>query len=415
MPSPAEAPRVTDHHGTGVALRAADAALAGREAGLPGLSLVLDADALLDRLDLLLPDGIMRPTGARIDYLRYKPATSIVAAVTFETPHGPLTAYAKAVRSSGRPKLAKARLKVGPTAAWPVVVDWGVSLAIGAAAADRRLPGAAALAGQPGAAVVRYKPERRLVARGSHAGRAVLLKAHQPSAAKTAAAAHRALSSLDAAIPELLHLDARRGVIAYGWIEGTPLHTAAGDADAAAGTELAALHRVDPADLPPAVPAAYDLRAAASAIAALVPALGPRAHSLARRLAGRLGAGSLGSTPIHGDWSSDQALITPYGVVLVDLDRARRGDPASDVASWVAAEHAAGRASPEAEPEEVAAALLAGHAAAGGPPVHRRLAEATAVAVMRRAVEPFRMRQADWPAAIEHLLATAERQIGGRR
>lgn len=409
MPSPAEARR-----GTGVALCAADAALARREPTLPGLPLVLDADALLERLDTLLPAGVTRPTGARIDYVRYKRATGIVAAVSFQTPLGPRAAYAKAVHSSGRPKLAKARRKAAPADVWPVVVDARAGLAIGAAAADRRLPGAAAV-DAPGATVLRYKPERRLVARGSHAGRPALLKAHQPAAARIAATAHRALASTDVAIPQLLRLDAKRGVVAYGWIEGTPLPAADGDAHAAAGSQLAALHRGSPAGLPPGTPVARDLGVAAGAIAALVPALGPRAHALARRLADRPDGGGGGSAPIHGDWSSDQALVTSRGVVIVDLDRARRGDPATDVASWVANEHAAGRTEAEAEPEDVAAALLAGHAAAGGPSAQWRLAEATAGALMRRAVEPFRLRQADWPDAVEQLLATAERQVRSRR
>lgn len=400
---------------TATRLRSADAALARRVPVLRGLAAALDIDALLERLDVLLPAGVSRPLGGRVDYVRYKPDTSIVTAVTFETTHGPVPAYAKAVPASGRPKLTKARLKADASAVWPVVTDPALDLAIGPAAGDRRLPGAGALAHERGAAVLRYKPERRLVTRGAHDGRPALRKAHQPDAARTAAAAHRALAAMQAPIPELLHVDAKRGIIACAWIDGTPLHALvdAADAQAQAGAALARLHRGAPtAGLPPAAPIRRELTAAANAIGALVPALAPRAAALARRLADRLDARSDPPVPIHGDWSADQALLTPRGIVLVDLDRARHDDPATDLATWIAAAHLAGNAPAEADPEDVAGALLDGHASAGGPPLHGRLAAPTAAALLQRAVEPFRMRQADWPDAIERLLITSERHIG---
>lgn len=411
-------PAIGDHASTATRLRSADAALARRVPALGGLAAVLDVDTLLERLDILLPGGVSRPVSGRVDYARYKPGTSIVVAVTFETTQGPVPAYAKAVRSSGRPKLTKARLKADAGAVWPVVVDPALGVAIGTAAGDRRLPGAAALAHERGAAVLRYKPERRLVTRGVHDGQPALRKAHQPAAARTAAAAHRAVGAMSAPVPELLHVDAKRGIVACSWINGTPLHALAGDADAQAqaGAALARLHRGAPtAGLPPAAPIRRELTAAANAIGALVPALAPRAAALARRLADRLDARSDPPVPIHGDWSADQALLTPHGIVLVDLDRARHDYPATDIATWIAAAHVAGDASAEAEPEEIAGALLDGHVAAGGPPLHGRLAAPTAAALLQRAVEPFRMRQADWPDAIERLLITSEHQIRATR
>ncbi|HET6547537.1 MAG TPA: hypothetical protein VFG79_03700, partial [Solirubrobacter sp.] len=67
----------------------ADAALARRDPALPGLAAVLDPDALLERLDALLPAGVERPRGGRVDYARYKPGTSIVVALTLDTTAGP--------------------------------------------------------------------------------------------------------------------------------------------------------------------------------------------------------------------------------------------------------------------------------------------------------------------------------------
>ncbi|HET6547572.1 MAG TPA: phosphotransferase, partial [Solirubrobacter sp.] len=187
------------------------------------------------------------------------------------------------------------------------------------------------------------------------------------------------------------------------------LHRAA-PATATARDAPPGLHRAAPATgLPSAGDPCDGLAAAAEAVGALVPALAPRARALARRVADRLGERTGHPVPVHGDWSADQALLTSAGVVLVDLDRARLDDPAVDVAGWIAAAHVAGEA--PADPADAASALLEGHAAAGGPPLHGRIAAPTAAALLRRAVEPFRLRDPDWPDAIERLLATAEHQL----
>ena len=54
-----------------------DRRLVERDAELPGLAVVLDADAVIDSLRHLAPEADVR--GARACYVRYKPATSCLA------------------------------------------------------------------------------------------------------------------------------------------------------------------------------------------------------------------------------------------------------------------------------------------------------------------------------------------------
>ncbi|MDP8940574.1 MAG: aminoglycoside phosphotransferase family protein [Actinomycetota bacterium] len=63
---------------------------------------------------------------------------------------------------------------------------------------------------------------------------------------------------------------------------------------------------------------------------------GPLARELARDLADYLLQAPPNGTPIHGGFDAGQVLLSSDSIVLLDLDRAVKGDPAEDIGTFVA-------------------------------------------------------------------------------
>lgn len=126
-------------------LTPADAALAHRDRALPGLAVVLDPEAVLDRSGLA--ERGPRAVDAEATYVRYKPGTSCVVGYRLVTDAGPVLAYAKAYHPGDTAKLGKARQKEVPDPAvgWGVVTDHADTVLVATASSDRDLPALAAL------------------------------------------------------------------------------------------------------------------------------------------------------------------------------------------------------------------------------------------------------------------------------
>ncbi|MQA82148.1 MAG: phosphotransferase, partial [Streptosporangiales bacterium] len=148
---------------------------------------------------------------------------------------------------------------------------------------------------------------------------------------------------------------------------------------------------------------------AVRAIAAAVPGAARAAGESARSARAALAGSPAPRTTVHGDFSTDQVLVCPDELRLLDLDRATVDDPAVDLASWFAAEVVAERAPADAEPREVLAPLLDGFPAATRAPLLRRLDHHAAVALLKRAVEPFRTHADDWPTFVDAYVRAAHR------
>ncbi|PRX97131.1 phosphotransferase [Allonocardiopsis opalescens] len=408
-------------------LTAADAELARRETRVTAFGLVLDPAALRDRLAARLPEA---PRAVRVDYLRYKPGTSVLAGLVLDTGAGPVRAYAKAFTPEGAPeKLAKhrglaARAAAGAgggdvSADWHSVVDEPAHLVVGTARADRRLPGVGQLAERPGRATgpdasvrtLRYKPERRWVGVLGHERPARLLKAHPPARAAAALAGHRALAAAGLPVPaaERVHPQRCRGLLSLAWVHGTALDAAPADERVLAevGALLARVHAVAPALAAgrEAAPARPGLDAAAAAVGVLLPGLAAEARAVARTAAARLA--DRPRTVVHGDFSADQVMVAADGVWLTDLDQVRIDDPLADLGGYLAAEIADGRVPPGTDPYDALAPLLAGYRPCGARLDRRALAAHTAAALLRRTAEPFRHRHPDWPVRAATLLTAA--------
>jgi Ser/Thr protein kinase RdoA (MazF antagonist) len=102
-------------------------------------------------------------------------------------------------------------------------------------------------------------------------------------------------------------------------------------------------------------------------------------------------------------------------VGLIDLDRAGLGNPANDLASWIAAEHLAAVASAEGSDLLLPAPLLEGYRSVGGSATDEQIAQQVPLELLRRASDPFRMRAHDWPeqmaAIIDAAVAAADVRV----
>ncbi len=254
-------------------------------------------------------------------------------------------------------------------------------------------------------AILRYKPERRIVARLDLHLRNVepdrtslVARLHPPERAATIAAARRAwqVEVAEAFTPWLHVADTRRGLLLETWfdVETPPAGTFAHAGDAA--RLLAALHRPafsidlpsrdEPDDQRPLFATNPELERAYS--------MHPRVEPAAIRVW------------CHGDFHPDQIA---YGrrsgrPRLLDLDRLHAGEPARDLASWIA-DHL--DEDPRATFEDAAGPLVEPYLEAQGPAVDpHRLALLVADELVLRAAAAIRRLES---GALEHARASLER------
>ncbi|CTQ31884.1 phosphotransferase [Jannaschia rubra] len=390
-------------------LSQADAAIVARDTALPGLGLVLDAEALCARLHL----GPMRPL-----YLRYKPGTSCV--VTLGPVDGGLGAVAVMAHTPARHAEVRDRPEWQGKDA-PVIVDGEACLTVVPLRRDRKLKGARRIADAargaaflkrltgfaPGGGVrlLRYKAGRRLVIRVDGNGRAALIKAYAPR--EFAAALDGARIAEAHGGPAILGVSKRRHCIAWPWLPGDPLSGGAAQGRAA-GIALARLHRtsVRPRATVRRAEETEELRAVPETLSALSPGLGGLAAGPVAAASARLLRTDFAPTPIHGDFSADQVLVHEGRATIIDWDRAATGDPARDIGSFLA--HQDVLALDGGSIDGTAVGFLDGYAEAGGRVARDVIAVQHARALLALTAEGFRERRPDWPDRTRRLIARAE-------
>lgn len=427
-----------------VPISAADAALAEREQALPGLAALLDEAVFTTLLDEAYPEAGVRCARAR--YLRLKPSTNCLVAFEVEASAGATRVYARTHPRADADKLARVNeaRAVGPLGRGGVLVEERL-VALYPFPNDRRMPVlprlfedeararllATALGGDSAVAsaslgVVRHKPERRFVGvLEAPDGERAVVKAYDrdwPRASRAAATVH---SRSHLRVPRHLGGSAAERVLVTEWLPGEPLDAfalvkgGAGGAATAAGRALAELHTHPPESLPCGTGEgkAAGLADAARAVGALCPRADRAARELAERLGRRLAvdpARASGNAIVHGDFSADQMLAADDGEVsMIDLDDARRGDPAADLGSFLARLELdlLEERLPATVASELGEGLLAGYEDARGSLPHG-VREHTAAALLRLAPEPFRHRRIDWPELLEAALERA-RELEG--
>ncbi len=403
-----------------------DAAVAARDPVVPGLRVVLDPEAVADRLRVLLEP----PIRVVPSYVRYKPGSSCLVGYRVECRGGDQLIHVKAFKHGKQSKLAKMTTSPAGTAAFE---DDLVGIAV--FPQDRLLPVVGRLSDPvffdtllsrilpdglewQGAHLhmIRYKPERRYVARIDLAGRPVAaLKAYCPDdylrAAKIAKVATGGRQSVRT--PLRLGASDRHRVVAHEWLAGSQLEaTASMEVMEAVGNTLAVLHRRPKKHLARRRrrEEASAIRESGRSLAELVPELQGRLKRLSTEVARRVREMEPRKIPIHGDFSPDQIVLGPFGVGVLDLDNAVLADPAADV-GWFAADlemRALGGDLFPSSSEGAIAALVAGYRDAGGEDLGERLPAYRAASLLSRAVEPFRYRSASWPQDIESVVRRAE-------
>lgn len=406
-------------------LPAATAELAERDRALPMLPMLLCDTVLSAWLSARLGE----PVVARRRYLRYKAGTACLARVDVRPAAGetgsPRTMMLAHWADPGGAKLDKARSKAPEGTVLLVDADSGVLVT--SPAADRHLPALRRLEdparrgdllrsvlgddrfADPGArsTTLSYKPHRRWVGRVSVDGRHALVRVYRPADLDRVAEvwAHtRALAEAGVPVSRLLGTHRRLGVAGVEWVPG---HRLCLDGDAALlpdlGAVLARLH-ARPARLPaqPVGERTRALRRTAAAGSALLPRLAPRLHRVVDLATTALHA--LPPAPLatlHGDLSADQVVVGDDGAVrLIDLDRARTGAAADDLASLAAT-----------SPGPVLDALLAGYAEHAPPPPRAALATYTAAQLLARATDGFRAAEPDWADRLERAVDDAEKLL----
>lgn len=413
----------------------ADAAVVSREPAVPGLALLLDEDALGDWMSHQLG----APVSVRARYLRYKHGTSCVLAAEVGTGSTRRPCLFWAYATTDQVKVRKT-LDTAPSGS-VLGADLSHGLLATTPAADRDLPALALLdnddrrdrllssllgelTGLSGCSLrtFRHNPSRRWVALLQLAHRPpVVLRVYPPAALRSATRAILACAGGEPRTPRLLGKSARHGVAAVEYLEGQALPSHDTLRDSAdfqtAGAALARLHtRRDIALhgdwLPREVRA---VRSAARQLAILVPDLADEAHDLAETSTKRLHALDVVPQPVHGDFSPDQVVVGDDGAAaLIDLEAARLGDPADDLACAAAAvirDVVVGTVTPDTA-EQWLEALYSGYTTASPLPEAERLATHQAAHLLRRAVEPFRFRLApDWSDASRDLVARARRTL----
>ncbi len=409
-----------------------DQALIQRDTALPGLAVVLRPSAFRTTLERLLPDAPL--DAVTPDYVRYKPGMNCLVAYRVEAGGTTYPVYAKAHRPDDLVKLEKATSRpatdtpLGPgrhvLPAWSVVVslfpnDGKLRVLHRLGETDRkRALLARVLPARPdlwdaGVHLLRYKPERRFVARLSAGDRTAALKMYTTAGYPMARSGSRAFEERGALrLAPLLGRSDRHHVLAFGWVHGLLLRDLLRH-DATAmpalhhvGAALAALHGQQGTGLPVRSRAmeAARLLAVAEGVAALLPRRSRYARTLATRLARRLEDLPTTATPIHGDFYDKQVLLRDDTAVVLDLDESALGHPAIDLGNFIAhlERDRMRHGGPAHRVEAMAAALLDGYATTARVPRHLDLH--TAAALLLLAHHPFRFREPDWADRIEALL-----------
>jgi len=401
---------------------------------LPGLPILFDPGVFAD---------VIRPHVPELDvaeavYVRYKQGENAIVAFRLYAHGTAHWAYAKAHRADATAKLVKAVSR--PEVASPlgpgrvVLPAWATTVSFlpndDKLKSLRRLQNAQGRyrlmsslmpdrpdLWEPELELLRYKPERRFVARIGD----TVLKLHTESGFPGAYGERRtnwARGALKTA--PVIGRSERHRALVYPWVEGRVMDNALRDpacdlkAVAPVGMALATLHKRCPEG--PSVQKSEDIAqalfAAAEAVGITSPALAGRANSLASRISVQLAAPKRLAL-LHGDFYAKQILLSQGTPTILDFDRMCLGDPAADFGTFLAhlERDRVRYTMSAARIDAIRTDLLDGYLAVKDPPTDELLALHTASAILQLAPHPFRFREPEWRARTTALLDAAEEQL----
>lgn len=424
-----------------------DADLVRRDRQLPGLACLLDSDSFGSAL-CQVGSGV-EVRAARLVWVSYSPGQSCIAGYQVDCGSDVVDVCARAYRVDEHAKLRKDAARpslAGPLGAGRFVWEQSAIL-VSVFPNDPRLRALPRLVDPAARArllkellpelrdrsdcdveTIRYKPERRYVARLFARGRpdrpiAKLKLYGGGTYTQARTSAERLVSRGALRLARLWGRSDRHSILAIEWLDGRLLEELICASDGqlqtlvSVGAALAELHRQQPDGLPRLTreTEAITLVQVAEKVACVCPSLARRSRELAGRLSARIAHAPDGRTPIHGDFYAKQLLVADDQIAMLDLDQVACGDPALDLGLLVAhlerdvlrGRLAPGRVAP------LRAALLEGYRAAGDGTLPPGIDFYTAVGLLRLAVDPFRNREPEWPARIEAIVARTEALIDG--
>ncbi len=416
-------------------LPSAEADIVRRDPRLPGLATVLAPETFADAL---------RGVSAGIDvadpqltYVRYKPGRRCLVSYRLLCNNRPIEVYAKALDEHGWRKHAPLTMQLHNARHWqglPALLE-RIAVVVYVFPVDYCLRGQAGFADsdarrrflerlfperdeywEAGASALRYKPERRFVARLDSGEQPLgVVKLYDKRTFPRSLQNARQAMSLDAGPLACRMASSRRHrAIAFPWIRGIPLDAAiragtATDTDLVrVGLQLAAFHSQQNIDFPLGNPEedANRLRHLADDVGFFLPSQRERVVNLARRIVSLLDIASPRRDPIHGDFYAKQILIHEKHIGLVDLDEAKLGDPREDLGNFIAQleREVIRRTVDTTRAVQLRDAFLDGYCRETSSEFVDQTNPWTAAALLRLATHPFRDGQLDWPDQTAALL-----------
>jgi len=423
-------------------LQEKDAEIVSRDQGVPGLAALLDADLLLDTLRELPLFATLHTL--TIDYVRYKPANSCAVSLLLQFTDGQQRyLFAKALTperflsSWYHPKRQALVAKRDPLA--PVALP-GLGIILTHPQYDRGLPALWLLNATPERdalfhrwlpglsasaeltlKILRYKPERRLLALLSSDGQPYAVLRFASAGRYEAMLAGNKLGNAAGEI-RLLSAPCDYQLLITEWIEGETRcpelggQLPKGEAYAM-GSQLAGMHSREFSRVALSPVLHDDIGDAwrvLNTLRVVLPEQEALFIALLTTLSDRIRQSSFSPVIIHGDFSVDQVVRRQSDgqLQLIDWDRARLGNPAIDLASFQARLEL--QVIEQTLNQNVArrtiAAFQDGYCQRNGvlPP---NLNDHVALALLQLAAEPFRKRSLGWPRHIAALMRRAQQLI----
>jgi hypothetical protein len=417
-----------------------DLQLVERDGDIPGLGTVLDTEALTKALHAGLPDAGVR--ALEVSYAHYKPHTSCLVAGRLVTADTKLPFYAKAYGADGPVKLQKTRiLQDFPSPVGPgTLILEEARIGFYFFPVDHRLKGLRRLADPKterslvrgllgkshdfsGATLrhLRYKPERRYVAcLESPQGPKLLLKFFESGRYEAAKRAEQALGTQGSTgLERATYFSDRHKVMGLEWLPGELLsHVILApdnrECDKAAlveltGAALAELHSRATSGLAKQSRAdeIRGLRAQAVTICHLYPVLGKQAADLAESVISSLDDVSAETTALHGDFYDKQVLFSDGNPIILDLDEAMLGHPATDLGLFIAhlERYRLNHRLSSQQVDLFADALVRGYQLVRPAPAQGAIRLYAAIGLLHLAAEPFRYRDPNWREQMQNHLS----------
>lgn len=400
-------------------LTPSDIQLFERDKALPQLRRLLTPAVCEQLIASLVP---RLDTGSlAVNYLRYKPGINCLAGYTFLVDGVTQHAYAKIFNDAQNDKRDKFCSQAGVSMADDIPFSFFP--------ADSKLPSLSKLDGGvkergfiarvfsdredlwPGSLhAIRYKPERRYVARlGIGEENMAVLKMHTRAGYARLRNNNKAFKSRNnlRVAKRIGHSDRHR-VLAFEWLPGELASDQLRQGILPekklmqVGRALAQIHQQKAKglllnDFPSQ---ASQLEAVARQVTYLLPELSNRVATLLTTLNSFLAEQPAVLVPSHGDFYAKQVLLHGDMVHVLDFDESCYDDPMSDLGNFVA-HMIRDQQRFDRYPSDLRSfqeALLAGYADAGVAVADQRVSYFAALNLFKLLPHPFRFREADWPA-----------------